>query len=195
MYRIIPFCLLLLLAACGTTGSVKVAISVPTTTSFIFSDRRPDTQRISRAPTQSDSESYYGDDVVSPPAPDVLRAVLERRQAVAFRGKTITLTDLVISVKDPAVSVDGERLRTAASSVPGGAAAAPLAGLLILGIERIRSQKWVYVRIRGLVGDAEFSAYRNDSYSGRVTEENIQTTLMAVIEAAANDAEQLASKN
>jgi hypothetical protein len=70
-----------------------------------------------------------------------------------------------------------------------------LAGLIILGIERTRSQKWVYVRVHGFVGDAEFSAHENDRYSGRVTEENILTTLMAAIEAAASDAEQVARKN
>lgn len=192
MRLFLPLAFSILVSACGTVSSVKAPVHVPATTSFTFLDQRPAEQRVSRSPDKSEGEAHFGDDAITPSAADMFKATLERRAGNALRGTTVTLTDLVVTVKDPAVSVDEGRLNTAAASVPGGGAAAPLAGLLILGIEKARSQKWVYVRVRGLVGQKEFSAYQNDRYGGRVTEANIMSTLTAVMEMAARDAEEAA---
>jgi len=188
---------LIFLVSCGTASSLKSSMAIPTSTSFQFVDNRPPEQRLTRQPTPSDDEFYFGDDAIDPSAPDILRATLERHRSAIFQGKVVTLDELVVSVKTPAVSVDRDRVQTSANSIPGAAAiapvVAPLAGLLVYGIESARSKKWVYVRVRGRVGDKEFSAYQNDAYSGRVTEVNVLATLQTVVDAAAVDAERAAT--
>lgn len=187
MRLFLPLAFAILVSACGTVSSIKASVNVPAEISFTFLDGRAAEQRVSRPPDKPDDEAYFGDDAITPSAAEVFKAILERRAGSALRGITVTLTDLVVSVRHPAVSVDPRLLNTASASVPGGAAAAPLAGLLILGIENMRAEKLVYVRVRGLVGDKEFSAYQTDRYRGRVTEANIITVMTAVMEMAAYD--------
>ena len=191
--RVVSAFALLALSACGTTTSVTVPITVPTSTSFKLIDSRPHEQLLSRSPTATDPEFYLGDDAIRPAAPDILRATIERRASKQFIGKTIILTDVVVSVKVLNVSVDAGRLIASTPPVPASVAAGPLAAVAIYGIESVRSKKWVYVRMRGTIDDKEFSAYRTDSFAGRVSEANILSTLQAVVEAASIDAERIAS--
>ena len=180
------------LAACGTVSSVKSQVEIPLSTSFIFVDQRPAEQKISRTLSELQEELLLGDDAISPSSAAILKAAFEKRAGGSLRGMTVTLLEIVVSVRESAVSIDSRRLGIAAASVPGGVVAAPLAGVMILGIEKSRQPKSVYVKVRGLVGDKEFLAYQNDRYTGRVTEGNILATLSTVIEMAARDADQLA---
>jgi len=143
-------------------------------------------QRAARVDTSLAGDSiHFGDDNLQPPPPELLKASFQRQIGPALTGKRLFLAEFSVSVFDPAVYVDPNNLYNAASSVPGGYAAAPLAGLLIHGIERMRSEKIVRVRIEGKVaGHDEFRTVVSDRYRGRVTEENIQASILRALDQA-----------
>ena len=190
--QVIAVFTLLALTACGTTTSLTVPVTVPTSTSFTLIDNRPPEQLTSRSPTGTDPTFYFGNDAIRPSVPDFLKATIERRASKRFVGKTVIVTEVIVSVKVPAVSVDPGKLAASTSPVPASVVAAPLAALAIYGIESARSKKWVYVRVAGTIDDKEFSAYRSDTFAGRVSEANVLATLQAVVEAASIDAERIA---
>jgi hypothetical protein len=174
------------LVGCGTTNSVNMHTEIPSKISFTYIDQRTQTQKQS---SQTDSAKYYGDDALHPPAPDLLKATLAKFSGAALDGKTVTLTDLTINVS------------TANTDSNGGVIMAPSAGvgilamLVIEGIDKWRGQKSVNVLINGMVGDKEFSAQQSDTYSGNITEANIQATLQAALDLAAKDAGRAAKEN
>lgn len=181
------------LSACGTASSVKLAIQVPDKTSFVFRDERPPEQKFSRTDhSSSGTVVIFGDDNIAPPAVEIMRAKLQERLSTPLEGKTVLLTEFQISVFDPAASVDMNSLHTAAASTPGGYAAAPLAGVFILGIEKIKSEKIVLIRIKGALDNTAFFSYVSDNYRGRVTEENIRTSLERVLEDVTTELQKIA---
>ena len=180
------------LSACGTTTSVKLAIKTPDKTSFIFRDERLPEQKISRTDNSSlGATMIYGDDKLSPSVTEMLRAKLHERLSTQLEGKTVFLAKFYVRVFEPTASVDFNRLNTAAASVPGGYAAAPLAGLLILGIENIKSEKIVSIDIEGTVDNTKFTTSVSDSYRGRVTEENMRTSLQHALEQFTTELQQI----
>ena len=193
MRKLISLLAILFISGCGTTSSVKMATQLPDKTAFVFLDERPTDQRLSRTVNGISGENvYFGDDNLSPSAPALLKAWLQNKSAIELTGKQITLLEFTVNIYDPSVSVDSSRLNTAAASVPGGYAAAPFAGLLIGGIERIRSEKIVYIKIQGKVGADEFFAVGSERFQGRVTEENVQATLIRTLDKAVAEVRQVA---
>jgi len=181
------------LSACGTVSSVKLAIQVPEKTSFVFRDERPPEQKLSRTDNSSSGAVViFGDNNIVPPVTEMMRAKLQERLSTQLEGKTVSLSEFQISVIDPAVSVDMNGLHTAAASTPGGYAAAPLAGVFILGIEKIKSEKIVLIRIKGALDNMAFFSYVSDNYRGRVTEENIRTSLERVLEDVTTEIQKIA---
>lgn len=181
------------LSACGTASSVKLSIPVPEKTSFVFRDERPPEQRLSRTDNSSSGAVViFGDDNIAPPAAEIMRAKLQERLSSQLEGKTVSLTEFQISIFEPAASVDMNGLHTAAASTPGGYAAAPLAGVFILSIEKIKSEKIVLIRIKGALDNTAFFSYVSDNYRGRVTEENIRTSLERVLEDVITELQKIA---
>ena len=183
MRHSIPFVLVMLLSACGTTSSVKMAVQVPDKTSFVFRDERPAEQKISRTDTSSSGVTEsYGDDKLFPPATEMLRAKLQEKLGTQLGGKTVSISTFNVRVFDPVVSVDTKGLNSAVASVRGGYAAAPLAGVLVYGIEKIKNEKSVDINIEGTVDIVPFSSVVSDRYRGRVSEDNLRTSLLHAFE-------------
>lgn len=187
--------LVLFLTSCGTVSTVRAPLQVTPMTSFVFVDQRPHERRQTIHPEEQGDKLYFGDDAITPATSDLFKTLLEQRAGSLLSGKTVTLSDLTVTVEDPEVSVDHDRVVNASLSVPGGPVLAPFAGALIYGIERARSEKWVSVGIEGSVDGVNFQASKADSYRGRVSEENILTTLLAVLEMAADEAMKAADRS
>jgi hypothetical protein len=174
----------LLLTGCGTVNSVRYDTPLPSTTSFEFKDERsPEARHSKQAASRNGKMVYFGDDNLSPPGPELLKAALESRLHAALKGKTVSLKEFTVFVYDVTMPPEGDRQKAAAST-PGGYAAAPFAGLFLGGFERARSDKVVRVLIRGNVDRAEFSTTSSDTYRGRISERDVQATLSKALEKA-----------
>jgi hypothetical protein len=184
----------LLLAGCGTVTSVRYDMPLPGTTSFVFKDERPPESRQSQHGKSANANLvYFGDDNLSPSGPELLKAALESHLQAELKGKTVTLKEFTVMVYDSAMPPDRDRQKTAADT-PGGYAAAPFAGLFMGGFERARSDKVVRVLVRGNVDRAEFSTTSSDTYRGRVSERDVQTTLSKALEKAVATVQKAAQK-
>lgn len=183
----------MLLSACGTTTSVHYDAQIPASTSFSFRDERPPVERHSRQERNLlGTTLYFGDDTLTPAGPELLKAALESRLHANLHGRTVSLNEFTVYVYDSAAPFGSDRLH-GASSLPSGYAAAPFAGL-ISGIDKVRNDKIVRVRIKGSVDLAGFSTSTADTYRGRVTEQNIRTTLSKALDAAASEVARVAAK-
>ena len=177
----------LALAACGTTSEVRLATPVQQATSFNFVDERPPENRASNvAEGAAGTSTFYGDDKLSPAAPELTKAWLQKAFGPELAGKTVTLRLFTVSVFDPGAVVDEKQFdaatRTARQSVPGynpaaGALGALFARPIIYGIENMKTQKSIYVRIEGQVGEQRFSVIHAEHVRGRVTERNVVNTI------------------
>lgn len=182
------------MAGCGTTGSVSLDIRSGNGSSFSFRDERPHGQRQSHkddGPTAT--TVFYGDDNLIPPPVEMLRATLANELSEVLAGKEVTLTEFVVSVAEPTVSIDVGRLETAAQSVPNPSPLGMvLAAPVIFGIESIRSEKLVHVEIRGKVDQEEFLAFYSERFRGRVTENNIRSVLVSALDEVVSSVRRIA---
>ena len=165
------------LVACGSTASVKlnpkIAAAIPDKTSFVLVDARPADERVSSMSGGSYGETRtYGDDTLVPPVPDLLKAWLHNNASADLAGKTITLDKFTVNVLDPTiVTIQGM----------------PDTGLVGRGFAEMMKDKLVYVRISGKVGGEEFSARESASFKARVSEDNVQATLVGALDKAVAD--------
>jgi hypothetical protein len=182
----------LALVACGTTSEVRVAAPVQQATSFDFRDERPADNRASNvAEGMAGTSTFYGDDKLSPSAPELTQAWLQKAFGSELAGKTVTLRLFTVSVFDPGAVIDEKQFdaatRNARQSVPGynpaaGALGALLARPIIYGIESMKMQKSIYVRIEGEVDERRFSVIHAEQVRGRVTERNVVNTITRGLE-------------
>jgi hypothetical protein len=178
----------MLVSACGATSDVRIAAPIQESTTFKFMDERPRDNRASHIEEGVAGTSvFYGDDNLSPPAPELMKTWLYKAMSSELGGKTVTLRLFTVSVFDPGASVDPKQLdaakNTARASVPnaGGlqaAAGAALAAPIIYGIENARTQKSLYVRIEGELDQKPFSVIHAERVRGRVTERNVRNTII-----------------
>lgn len=178
----------LLLLGCGTTSAVRLASEVAQEQpSFLLLDERPPQQKSSRNEEGSDGKNlYFGDDNFTPTGPELVKAALHKKLGAELSGKSVTLTDFVVNVYEPAIAIDREGMRNVAASVPNGYAAEPLAELLVFAIESMRSEKNVNVQITGRIDDLVFSGNLSDTFKGRVSESNIKATVEKALEEVAD---------
>jgi hypothetical protein len=182
------FLSLALLSACGATSDVKIATPVQGAASFTFRDERPEDNRASKvAEGAAGTSLLYGDDKLSPIAPDLTKTWLQKELGSELAGKTVTLRLFTVSVFDPGATVDRDRFdaanRTARSAVPnaGGlqaAAGAALAAPIVYSIESAKIQKSIWVRIEGELDQKSFSVIHSEHVRGRVTERNVRNTVI-----------------
>ncbi|MCY1171122.1 hypothetical protein [Polaromonas sp.] len=173
------------LSACGSTANVKlnpkIATAIPDKTSFVLKDARPDAERVSSISGGSAGETRsYGDDTLTPPVPDLLKAWLHNKLSAELAGKQVTLEQFSVSVLDPAIVI-------APNTAPGTA-------LLVKGLESMFSQKIVYVRVGGKVGAEEFYVKESANFQGRVAEQNVEATLTRALDMAVEDIRRAAAK-
>jgi hypothetical protein len=184
----LSFALVVLLGACGATSDVKIALPIQEVTSFKFSDERPSDNRASHIDQGIAGTSvFYGDDNLSPPAPELMKTWLYKSMSSELAGKGVTLRLFTVSVFDPGATVDPDRFeaanKTARLSVPNasglqGAAGAALAAPIVYGIESAKIQKSIWVRIEGELDQKPFSVIHSEHVRGRVTERNVRNTII-----------------
>ena len=184
----LSWAVVMLVSACGATSDVRIAAPIQESTTFKFMDERPRDNRASHIEEGVAGTSvFYGDDNLSPPAPELMKTWLYKAMSSELGGKTVTLRLFTVSVFDPGASVDPKQLdaakNTARASVAnaGGlqaAAGAALAAPIIYGIENARTQKSLYVRIEGELDQKPFSVIHAERVRGRVTERNVRNTII-----------------
>ena len=182
----------LALVACGTTSEVRLATPVQQATSFEFRDERPADNRASNlAEGVAGTSTFYGDDKLSPTAPELTKAWLQKAFGAELSGKTVTLRLFTVSVFDPGAVIDEKQFdaatRTARQSTPGynpaaGALGALIARPIIYGIESMKAQKSIYLRIEGQIDEQRFSVIHAEQVRGRVTERNVVNTITRGLE-------------
>lgn len=193
---VLAFSMLALTAGCATPPPERVHVDVPLETSFVFVDVRPMAQKASGQPIGVGSDLTLGDDSLNPSTADALRATLELRLHRVLAGKTVTLRSSEVSVSDAAATstarVDFDRLSSAVPANSVGLVAAPIAALIISAIEGRRSSKYfyVYVRVEGDVEGKPFIVKLSEKYSGKVTIDHIQSTVLTVARLAAIEIEE-----
>lgn len=173
----------LLLVACGTTTSARLDLKPVEVTSFHLHDERPEYHRLTQqSQISSETMTNIGDDAVSPAPPEIVRTWLHEKFATRITGSTVVLREFSIQVLDPDTKIDEERFSTAASSTPG---ANPLsillARLMVGGIESVRGEKKVDVRIEGVIDDRVFYVRSGGVFRGRVSEGNINAVIMQAL--------------
>lgn len=180
MKNVLLFLVPILLAGCGTTSFVRLDIPAADHVAFRFEDDRPPEERKSRVDETSFSVTrFYGDENLSPAAPEIFRSYLAENLGKVLAGKDVKLTTFLVSASDPRVSIDGQGFNNAAHSAPNAnPAGVVLAAPLILGIESIKSQKLVSVSIHGSVNDREFSKECSGTFRGRATESNVREVVL-----------------
>ena len=88
----LSFALLVLLSACGATSDVRIATPMQDVTAFTFLDERPSDNRASRIDEGVAGTSvFYGDDNLSPAAPELMKTWLYKAMSSELAGKTVTL--------------------------------------------------------------------------------------------------------
>ncbi|HEX4331918.1 MAG TPA: hypothetical protein VH040_07260 [Usitatibacter sp.] len=175
---------LVLLAACGAASTVRLDISPPATIGFRFSDTRPSSDREPEQRRLSiGQEIALGDNAIAPRPPDLVRSWLAREAATSLAGKAVELRRFRIEVSVPDGAVDEARFASSANSVPGAnPVSVGLAKLFMGGIESSRTTKTVMVYLSVSVDGKEVENNTARAFSGRVSEANIQETILAALE-------------
>lgn len=184
----LSWALVMLVSACGATSEVRIAAPVQEVTSFKFQDERPSDNRASHIDGGVAGTSvFYGDDNLSPPAPELMKAWLYKTMDAELAGKAVTLRQFTVSVFDPGATVDRQQLdvaqNTARTSVPKGggmqgALGVALAEPIVYGIESAKIQKSIWVRIEGDLDQKPFYVIHSEHVRGRVTERNVRNTII-----------------
>ena len=85
---LLSWAFVMLLSACGATSEVRIAAPVQEVTSFKFLDERPSDNRASHIDGGVAGTSvFYGDDNLSPPAPDLMKAWLYKAMDSELAGR------------------------------------------------------------------------------------------------------------
>lgn len=174
----------LLLVGCGTTTSTRLDLKPVEVTSFQLNDERPENQRrTQQSKISSGTMTNIGDDGVSPAPPEIVRTWLHEKFATRITGSTVVLREFSIQVVDPDAIIDEGQFSNAASSTPGAnPLSIVLARLMVGGIESVRGEKKVDVRIEGLIDDRVFYVRSGGVFRGRVNEGDINTVIMQALE-------------
>lgn len=172
------------LSGCGTATMTRLNVSPYETGEFKLLDERPADQRLSIETTHSYAQvTTLGDDAIAPTPMRLTQTWIGRNLPQWLRNKTIALKEFTVQVVIPQATIDERRFKTAEGVTPGGNDAAPLARLLIGGIENIRSRKTVTAKIVITVDERDYSGIDDRTYQGRVTEENIGVVIHGALDA------------
>lgn len=171
---------LLVVSACGTTSTANIGVTPVGNTSFTFEDQRPVEQRTSGKSIQSSDETTtLGDEAISPPAAELVRAWLQQQLVDPLKGRRVVLRNFITEVVEPRTAgVDENRFAVTAATVPG---ANPisllLARALIGGIDSAKNSKTVRVEIEVSVDGKATYVRWSEAYQGRVSEQNVKTVV------------------
>ena len=165
------------LSGCATTTSVNFPTNnISSEASFLFTDERSEKQKGSYQQIDSSGRNvYFGDDKLNPTGPQLLKGVLQKNLSIELAGKKIVLTDFLVIVSDPTITIDKERIKVTSASVPNGEAVTPLTEALIYSIES--GKKNVYVRITGKVGENDYSNQNFRNFWAGASESDIKSLI------------------
>jgi hypothetical protein len=176
------------LSACGTTSSVRVMVPVMERVAFNFSDARPPEERRSRIEESKFwTTSYYADETLSPAAPELFKHFLAAKLNDALSGRSVKLIEFSVMASDPRVFINNNIDLAAGFTPKPNPLGVMLAAPFILGIESIKSQKRVAVKIRAAVNEQEFSSQCSGAFRGRATEENIRSIVLDCLQKISGD--------
>jgi len=178
---------LLALTGCGTVTSTKLDLAVHQAPDFEILDERPAETRVTHKSQNPEGEvTSLGDDGVNPSGPLLLQSWLSKSFSSRLSGKKLTLQEFSVEITDPTVTVDNQGFSNAVASTPGAdPLSAMLAYWLIVGVERVKSEKYVGVRISGKLGDNAFTSRGDGNFKGRVSESDINSVITQALELAA----------
>jgi hypothetical protein len=182
------------LSSCTTTTSVNLSSNnFSNEVSFLFADERSEKQKSSYQQTDSSGRNvYFGDDKLNPTGPQLLKGVLQQNLNLELTGKKIVLTDFLVIVSDPNITIDKERLKTTSASVLNGEAVTPLTEALIYNIER--GKKNVYVRITGKVGDNDYSNQNSKNFWAGASEYDIKSLINKTLDDSVKEIKNIVTK-
>lgn len=154
------------------TSEKTSSATLPGATSFLLLDKRALQQKQSHKETDSNgTNSYLGDSSLNPTGPESLKTALQRKFKTELSGMSISLTDFSVAVYEPSVSLPN-----------GGIEPDPLTKLIVLGIEKLRSEKTVLVQVTGKIGETSFSGSTSENFKGMVTDGNIRAVVDKTLE-------------
>ena len=186
--------LVLSLNSCATASSVNLSSNtISTEVSFVFADERSEKQKTSYQQTDSSGRNvYFGDDKLTPIGPQLLKGALQQNLSIELAGKKIVLTDFLVIISDPTISIDQARLETASASVLNGYAAAPLTEALIYSIEK--GKKNVYVRVTGKVGENAYSNQNSKNFWAGASESDIKSLINKTLDDSVKEIKSIVTK-
>jgi hypothetical protein len=175
------------LSGCGTVASTKLDIASHQPPTFELVDERPAEVRVTRKSSGLEGDvTSLGDDGINPAGPKLLQSWLSQHFSSRIAGRQLILQEFSVEITDPTVSVDNQEFGTAVAATPGAdPLSAMLAYWLIVGVERIKSEKYVGVRISGKLGDNSFTSRGDGNFKGRVSETDINSVITQALELAA----------
>jgi hypothetical protein len=181
-FTVVATCLLTACASVslGNLSTIEIGLAPVNQTSFEIADlRAPDSKVLQVQEYSGVKEIYLGDNSVSPKPFELLKAWLQAKAGGKLAGQKVELTGFELRIFDGNSSVDQERLGAASTSVPGGALAAPIAGLLISAIEReIKTSASYRITVNG----EEIRGSANRGYRGELTEKDLAVTLQLALD-------------
>lgn len=176
------------LAGCGTVDSTRIDYKPADTMSFRFEDERPVEERLTtKGRSPAGHTTLLADDSITPPGPVLLKAKLSETLGGKISGRKVVLSEFSVQIFEPVAVVNEQAFQSAANSVPGAGIAGVLFGrLLVGGIEAVKSEKTVRVRIAGAVDAAKFEATEYGTFRGRVTEDDINSVILKALDGTAS---------
>jgi hypothetical protein len=182
--RFLIIVVLSLLAGCGTTGSIQANLAPVEGTNFILVDGRSVDQRTGSKFKESSGTdvSIFGDDLITPPPPVLVKSWLHHQGSRAIAGRTLYLRQFEVRVEEPPVAVDEARFSQAASSTPGAGFLGVLLARAVVGsIEIVRGDKNVLLSIEGALDQWPFKVRSGGSFKGRVTESDVMSVINSAL--------------
>ena len=164
MQRLAIFVFAVLLTGCSTTTkSLRMAVNVPSSTSFEFIDSRAPQDRTAYPPEGTLRAASFADDNMIPTPPELIKAWLQQALASELKGKPVELE-----------SFDFGLSFNRGGTNPGHA---PGVALVDLGMNSALGPKVVFVRIGLSVKGRRVYVNASDRYFGVASEANLMDTL------------------
>lgn len=165
------------LNGCSTTSlqnHSETTSKVNNNIAFNLVDERPAQQKQSRiVEADHGADAYLGDRELNPNGPNALKTFLQQKFGNKLGGRALALTNFTVEIYKPT------------ASLPYGDADNIFAELIVLGVEKLKSEKTVLVQISGKMNGKSFSSGYSENFKGLVTNNNIRHTINMTLEALA----------
>ncbi|HUJ44312.1 MAG TPA: hypothetical protein VLW52_11970 [Opitutaceae bacterium] len=194
MRQIVWILVLVALTGCGTVSGTKIDLRSAAPT-IALQDDRTEMDRVTRKERKSYGQiTYYGDDKISPPPPQLLASWLGERFSAPLKGKRVSLREFSIEVEELDATINEQQFQNVVQSTPGaGPVTASIAHWLVGSFEKAKLPKTVYVNISGKIDGRDFSAGAKGAFKSRVTAEDLNSIITRALDAAVVDVQRVLS--